>query len=147
MLVHRFMSVLNPLISQLDSVLHTMAYVRLHSAFLFTTMLATTAKMFCPSVHPALHRHAETLMANCFMRGEKSPEIAQAMMIMTYWKEPDDTRAWLLIGYVIRMGMDLGWHLCAHRPIQDGVARDGQKQRELRNIQRTWYVLFVYDRR
>lgn len=98
-------------------------------------------------MYRCLYDHAEMLMTESFRRGEKSIEIAQAIMILTYWKEPDDTRAWVLLGYVIRMGMDLGWHLLKPCTVPDNVFRDMIQQRELRNIQRTWYILFVYDHR
>lgn len=66
---------------------------------------------------------------------------------MTYWKEPDDSRAWVSLGYVIRMGIELGWHgLKPYKVDQSGDSSDLQK-REVRNIQRLWFILFVYDRR
>jgi len=44
-------------------------------------------------------------------------------MILTSWQEPNETRTWLLIGYAIRMCLELGWHeFRANRP-DDPVAR------------------------
>ncbi|KAL0780296.1 hypothetical protein CaCOL14_004780 [Colletotrichum acutatum] len=66
-------------------------------------------------------------------------------MILTYWKESEDTRAWMLLGYVIRMGMELGWHRLAPYSPQS-IAVTDLERRQARNIERTWLVLFVYDR-
>ncbi|TDZ49730.1 Protein priB [Colletotrichum trifolii] len=67
-------------------------------------------------------------------------------MIMTYWKDPDDTRAWMYLGYVIRMGMEMGWHRLAPRQSQRSDPAAELELREAKNIERTWLVLFVYDR-
>ncbi|KAK6083574.1 fungal specific transcription factor domain-containing protein [Seiridium cupressi] len=145
-LYENFMEVLNPYISQLDPTLHTFDTVRQRSSFLFTTILAAAAKSFNPALYSGLHDYAESLLAEGFRRGSKSTEIAQAVLILTYWKEPEDTRAWIFLGYVIRMGMDLGWHRLAPYSAQDQTLSTEMQKREARNVQRTWYLLFVYDR-
>ncbi|KAH7007476.1 hypothetical protein EDB80DRAFT_752060 [Ilyonectria destructans] len=145
-LFKNFMEVLNPYISQLDPVLHTFAYVRQKSPFLLTTILAMAAKAFNPALYEKLHDHAQNLYGDCFRRGKKSTEIAQAILILTYWKEPEDTRAWTSLGYVIRMCMDLGWHRLMPYSARSRVSMTEKETREIRNIERTWYVLFVYDR-
>ncbi|OKL61715.1 hypothetical protein UA08_02333 [Talaromyces atroroseus] len=145
-LFESFINVLNPYISQLDPILHTFTYTRRTSSFLLSSVLAVSAKMFNPALYKPLLKHAEDLFAESFRRGAKSTEIAQAILILTYWKEPDDTRTWLNLGYVIRMGMDLGWHRLGLRP-RYSVARPSETEvRKARNEERTWFVLFVYDR-
>ncbi|KAK2060663.1 hypothetical protein LY76DRAFT_568583 [Colletotrichum caudatum] len=145
-LFENFMANLNSYISQLDPQLHTFGRVRQQSAFLLTAILAAAAKAFNPALHQKLRDHAEDILADNFRTGIKSVETAQAVMIMTYWKESEDTRAWMLLGYVIRMGMELGWHrLTPHSPQRSGSRTDLQN-RQARNIERTWFVLFVYDR-
>lgn len=138
---------LNPFISQLDPVLHTFDYVRRRSSFLFTAILAAAAKSFNTALYQSLHNYAESLLADNFRLGRKSIEIAQAVLILTYWKEPEDTRAWIFLGYTIRMGMDLGWHRLAPYHSCDQLTLSEAQKRETRNVQRTWYILFVYDRR
>jgi hypothetical protein len=108
--MNSFITVFNPYISQLDPALHTFSYVRRKSSFLLSTILASSAKAFNPTFYPKLHEHAESLLAKIFLSGSKSTEIAQGTLILTYWKEPRDTRAWVLLGYVIRMCTDMGWH-------------------------------------
>ncbi|PNP57349.1 hypothetical protein THARTR1_02346 [Trichoderma harzianum] len=130
----------------LDPNLHTFLYVRQKSSFLFTAVLAMSAKTFNPIVYNALYDHAQDLYTESFRNGAKSTEIVQAILILTYWKQPQDTRAWTSLGYAIRMCMDMGWHkLTAYSPASR-VTGDETRRREIRNIERTWYVLFVYDR-
>ncbi|KAH7129013.1 hypothetical protein EDB81DRAFT_906799, partial [Dactylonectria macrodidyma] len=145
-LFKNFIEVLNPYISQLDPILHTFAYVRQKSPFLLSTILAMAAKAFNPALYEKVHDHAQNLYGECFRRGKKSTEIAQAILILTYWKEPEDTRAWTSLGYVIRMCMDLGWHRLMPYSVQSRASMPEKERREIRNIERTWYVLFVYDR-
>ncbi|PKK52099.1 hypothetical protein CI102_1968 [Trichoderma harzianum] len=145
-LYENFIIVLNPYISQLDPNLHTFLYVRQKSSFLFTAVLAMSAKTFNPVMYNALYDHVQDLYTESFRNGAKSTEIVQAILILTYWKQPQDTRAWTSLGYAIRMCMDMGWHkLTAYSPAGRATA-DETRRREIRNIERTWYVLFVYDR-
>lgn len=139
------MNVLNPYISQLDPTLHTFAYTRRKSHFLLTAILAVSAKNFNTALYKPLLKHAEDLFVESFRRGTKCTETAQAILILTYWKEPDDTRTWLNLGYVIRMGMDLGWHRFRVRTTPGDASE--MERRKTRNEERTWFVLFVYDRR
>jgi hypothetical protein len=81
-----------------------------------------------------------------FRNGDKSTEIVQAIMILTYWKEPHDNRVWTTLGYAIRVSMELDLHRLEPRSIRPNSA-DTKLLREARNLERTWLVLFVYDRR
>ncbi|EXF78510.1 fungal specific transcription factor domain-containing protein [Colletotrichum fioriniae PJ7] len=120
--------------------------IRRDSSFLLTAILAAAAKAFNPALYRKLRDHAEDILASTFRKGTKSVETAQAVMILTYWKESEDTRAWMLLGYVIRMGMELGWHRLAPYSSQSSATTDFER-RQARNIERTWLILFVYDRR
>lgn len=149
LLIHysRFIKNLNPYVSQLDPTLHTFAYIQEKSPFLLSTILTVAAKILNPSAYPALKDHAETLFTESFRRGDKSPEVVQAILILTYWKELDDTRAWLSVGYAIRLSMDLGWHKLLPGNDQHLDTKTSLDRRKKRNVERTWLVLFVYDRR
>ncbi|KAI5358971.1 hypothetical protein Slin14017_G112540 [Septoria linicola] len=141
-----FMMHLNPFVSQLDPDLHTMEWIRAKSAFLFTTTLMAASKSFNPALYSSLRDHAEMLLPDAFRRGTKSTEVVQAIPIMTYWKDPNDTRAFVNVGLAIRIAIELGWH-----EMESGSRFSSQHTetytRELRNAERTWLVLFVYDRR
>ncbi|OHW98377.1 fungal specific transcription factor domain-containing protein, partial [Colletotrichum incanum] len=128
---------LNPYISQLDPQLHTFNRVRQKSAFLLTAILAAAAKAFNPALHKKLRDHAEDILTCNFRKGIKSVETAQAVMILTYWKDSEDTRAWMLLGYVIRMGMELGWHRLASYSLHRSDSTTDLQSRQTRNIERT----------
>ncbi|KAF7940566.1 uncharacterized protein EAE98_000693 [Botrytis deweyae] len=141
-----FMRCLNPYICQLDPKLHTFDYVRQRSSFLLTAILSASSKAFHPALHPTLRSHTENLLGRVFTRGAKSTEIVQAILIFTYWKEPAEIRTWLLVGYAIRMCIELGWHELKPVTQKLRTSTDELSIREARNIERTWLVLFVYDR-
>ncbi|KAF7922330.1 uncharacterized protein EAE97_011072 [Botrytis byssoidea] len=141
-----FMRCLNPYICQLDPKLHTFDYVRQRSSFLLTAILSASSKAFHPALHPTLRSHTENLLGRVFTRGAKSTEIVQAILIFTYWKEPAEIRTWLLVGYAIRMCIELGWHELKPVTQKPRISANELSIREARNIERTWLVLFVYDR-
>lgn len=138
---------LNPFVSQLDPMLHTFSYVRQRSPFLLAAILAAAARTFNPAIHKDLREHTERLFAQNFIRGESSPEVIQAVLILTYWKQPDDTRAFINVGLAIRMAIELGWHTLTVQPDGINTAHAELERRQIRSIQRTWLVLFVYDKR
>ncbi|KAJ9628107.1 hypothetical protein H2204_009509 [Knufia peltigerae] len=141
-----FMKNLNPFICALDPELYTFQYVRARSSFLLAVILAASAKAFNPPLYLKLQKYAETLYGNAFCRGEKSPEIIQAFIISTYWKQPEDTRSWSVIGYAIRLCMELGFHKLTTDPKYADPKTPEFEVRQRRNIERIWLLLFVYDR-
>lgn len=142
-----FMKHLNPFISQLDPTLHTFQYVRGMSSFLFTAILAAAAKLLHPALRKNLLSHAEERFLESFRSGAKSVETVQAILILTYWKEPRDNRAWLNVGLAIRMAIELGWHHLGSDGMRPPENTTDLEAMRFRNVERTWLVLFVYDRR
>lgn len=142
-----FMKHFNPFVSQLDRQLHTLSYVRASSSFLFTAVLSAAAKLLHAPLYPALSTHAEDLFIESFRNGSKSVEIVQAILILTYWKKPDDNRAWLSVGHAIRMAIELGWHQLGSSEMECSADASEITIRKFRDVERTWLVLFVYDRR
>jgi hypothetical protein len=139
---------LNPVVHQFDSQLHSLAYVRSRSPFLLTSILTCAARVFHPSLYRKLYMHNETLRKNVLSAGEKSIEIIQAILVSATWKEPQDSRIGGLIGYAIRLSMELGWHkLNRPRLMKDENMNSERNTREQRNIERTWLLLFIADRR
>lgn len=140
------MRCLNPYISQFDPELHTFTYIQQKSSLLLSTILSASSKAFHPHLHTQLQAHTEKLLGKAFTKGDKSVEVVQAILVLTYWKEPDEARTWLLVGYAIRLCIELGWH----KPQDQNTSAMNTSElgiRERRNIERTWLVLFVYDRR
>jgi hypothetical protein len=154
------MKSLNPFVCLLDSSgLHTFQYIRERSAFLLSAILRAAAKVFNQTIYHKLHVYSEKLYSEALASGLKSIEVIQAIALSTYWKEPEDTRSWSMMGYVIRLCLELGWHKL--KPERETVGEYDmepgheihkeqlfvRKARERRNIERTWFILFVYDRR
>jgi hypothetical protein len=142
-----FIKHLNPFVSQLDPSFHTLDYVRKRSPFLLSAVLSASAKVLHPSLYSCLLTHADGLFMEQFRRGSKSAETIQAILILTYWKKPDDSRAWLSVGHAIRMAIELGWHQLGTDAMRPPENPSELQMRCFRNIERTWLVLFVYDRR
>ena len=141
------MLVLNPFISQLDPALHSFEYVQQRSPFLLSAVLTAAAKAFHPVLYQKLYQHSQNLFTNAFRDNAKSVETVQAILLLTYWKEPNDRRVWTSVGYAIRICMDLGWHKLEPASSQQSTNMTELGLRERRNVERTWLVLFVYDRR
>lgn len=143
-----FLKYMAPYIIHFDPDLHTYEYIRRRSSFLLATILAASAKIFNPDLHPKLHRQSEELLSKSFVFGDKSIETIKAVLMLTYWKEPEDTRVWTLVGYACRMCVELRGrrinpkNLGAGSPVLSPL-----KLREKRSLERTWLTLFVYDRR
>jgi hypothetical protein len=151
--VSSFLKYMNPFICQFDPQLHTLRYIRSRSSFLVSALLSAAAKVFSPSLYTKLHDHVESLLREVLGSGQKSTEIVQGICILTYWKEPSDSRAWLLVGYAIRASIEMGWHKLRQpsfdpkAPVKSEPAETELEIRERRNKERTWLMLFVYDRR
>ena len=113
---------LNPFINLFDPELHTAAYIRSRCPFLYTTLLMAGSKFFKPQLYKKCRELADQHAVRAFAEAQKSVEVVQAFMCLTYWKEPDDTascrvlamhrwpvltlngfhlqRTWTYIGYV-----------------------------------------------
>ncbi|TFY65849.1 hypothetical protein EVG20_g5247 [Dentipellis fragilis] len=134
---------LNPFINLFDPALHSVAYVRSKSPFLFTTLIMAGCKFFKPVAYKACQKLAHEFAVRAFAEGWKSVEVVQAFACLTYWKEPDDTRTWTYIGYACRMAVEL----CLNRYVPSPPINETDLQlHERRNRERTYLVLFVHDR-
>ncbi|KKZ62248.1 hypothetical protein EMCG_00415 [[Emmonsia] crescens] len=151
-LFDNFLNFMNPFIALFDPKLHALKYIRIRSSFLFSALLSTAAKIFKPSLYPKLHEHVESILKDILSTGQISTEIVQGICLLTFWKEPSDSRAWLLVGYAIRAAIEMGWHKlnppCLHSfasSMRESVETE-LEVRERRNKERSWLMLFVYDR-
>ncbi|KAI8932749.1 hypothetical protein NX059_010239 [Plenodomus lindquistii] len=99
----------------LDPVVHTLAFVRNRSAFLFTTLLAMTA-IFLPetaSLAKRLLLHRRFLAEQVIVRKFRSVEIVLAFMVSIPWMPPgshasdDDTSLYLATALSIALDMSL----------------------------------------
>lgn len=134
---------LNPFINLFDPALHSVAYVRSKCPLLFTTLIMAGCKFFDPSLYKDCLRLANDLAVRAFAEGWKRVEVIQAFSCLTYWREQEDNRTWMYIGYACRMAVELGLNRYHAKP----PAHETEFQlRERRNRERTYLVLFVHDR-
>lgn len=82
---------LNPFINLFDPELHSAAYIRSRCPFLYTTLLMAGSKFFKPQLYPKCRELADQHAVRAFAEAQKSVEVVQAFMCLTYWKEPNDT--------------------------------------------------------
>ncbi|TNY19797.1 hypothetical protein DMC30DRAFT_287113 [Rhodotorula diobovata] len=142
-LFHYFHAHLNCYIVLFDRHLHTADYVRSTSTVLFTAILTASAKFFRAELYPQLLTSAQQLVTRA-MGGDGEPTLGlvQALLILTYWKEPFDTSAWLKVGYAIRLGYQLRLHYKRRHPLPDNE----HEARVILDRERTWIVLICNDK-
>jgi len=148
----RFHQRLNPLVAVLDgnrkfqqSILvlhsvHTMSYLRRTSSVLFSTVLASSSRFFRHDLHPTLLSHARTVLDRALQAGSTDIGVVQSLMLLTYWKDPEDTSGWMKVGMAIRLGYSLFWHIPRTDPLPD----DEMEAREMLNAERTWYCEYTF---
>ncbi|CAE6444602.1 unnamed protein product [Rhizoctonia solani] len=136
-----FHTVLNPVIALLDPTLHTPIYVRRRSRVLYTAILAAACRFFKPTHFKPVHDLAQLLLGRALSDGISSVEYIQALSIMTYWKEAEDTSTWRKLGLAIRMAFELNLHIAKVEPLPC----DELQARERLNDERTWFQLACYD--
>lgn len=104
-----------------------MTYLRRTSSVLFSTVLASSSRFFRHDLHAALLSHARTLLDRALLAGSSEIGVIQSLMLMTYWKDPEDTSGWMKVGMAIRLGYSLFWHM----PRQDPLPDDEREARKL----------------
>jgi hypothetical protein len=114
---------------------HIMAYLRRTSSVLFSTVLASSSRFFRHDLHPTLLSHARTVLDRALQAGSTDIGVVQSLMLLTYWKDPEDTSGWMKVGMAIRLAYSLFWHIPRTEPLPD----DEMEAREQLNAERTWY--------
>lgn len=134
---------LNPFINLFDTALHSLDYVRSRCPFLFTALMMAGCKFFEPELYKDCLHLAHELAVCAFSKAWKRVEVVQAFACMTYWREQEDNRTWMYIGYACRMAVELGLNRFVAKPPPNETEF---QLRERRNRERTYLVLFVHDR-
>lgn len=140
----------------LDPEWHTPQFVCGRSPFLFTVILATASRYYTrrPDLHKKCLRQATKEAFGCLERGFKSVEIVQAFLLLTMWGQPaqrfEEDKSWIFAGIAFRIATDLNLHrksvasLTSQPPTDDAAMIERDK--EIRNRERTWIFCFVVDR-
>ena len=117
-----------------------MSYLRRTSSVLFSTVLASSSRFFRHDLHPTLLSHARTVLDRALQAGSTDIGVVQSLMLLTYWKDPEDTSGWMKVGMAIRLGYSLFWHIPRTDPLPD----DEMEAREMLNAERTWYCEYTF---
>lgn len=140
----------------LDAEWHTPTFICSRSPFLFTCVCTVAAKFYEP--RPDLHAKCLALTRKVAFdvvnRGFKSIEIVQGFLLMAMYAQPaerfEEDKTWMYSGIALRMATDLNLHRKSvatfnHSPHPDDPAVL-DREREILNRERTWYVCFALDR-
>ncbi|RFU26097.1 hypothetical protein B7463_g10243, partial [Scytalidium lignicola] len=99
----------------LDPLIHTVAFVRNRSAFLFTSVLAASA-LFIPSaaaLHKRLSKHCRFLAHHVMSNRYRSPEIVLGFMVNIPWMSPgkhwadDETCSYMAMALTVAVDLSL----------------------------------------
>ncbi|PWN48844.1 hypothetical protein IE53DRAFT_412032 [Violaceomyces palustris] len=149
-----FFARINPILDLFDPFLHSVAYVRARSAFL-TTVISSMAARFSDTPRDAeiastLDKHwQDNILPLILLGGYKSVEISQAFLILTTYHKPTnrlvDDRSWQFLGFAIRTATEVGVNRKV-TPSSVSTMYNEQVCRRVRNRERLWFNLFLYDR-
>lgn len=108
---------LNPVIALLDPALHTPTYVRARSSVLFTAILSVACRFMRPGAWKRCNALGQTLLGRALADGICSIEYVQALSLMTFWKDSQDSSSWRKVGLAIRMAYELNLHAPREKPL------------------------------
>jgi hypothetical protein len=145
----------------LDPCLHTVAYVRQRSALLFNSVCSVAAQFVQgqAALCRRLNRHNEGLIVHIISQSCKSIEIVQGLIVYCSWLSPSprmiDELTFTYLTIAVSMAFELGLSLPtragsmspSNLPSSSSTAdMQGGHNRLVRNRERCWLTLFVYDR-
>lgn len=130
---------LNPMTSLLDPILHDLAR---KDAFLFTAVCTVSAKEANPAQYPALLTHSRRLLGQAFEHGRISLELIQAIALLVFWVDAQDSTGARRLSYALRCGSELGLHKRT-----SPLPADPMEARRVLNRERTALYLCVADHR
>ena len=140
----------------LDAEWHTPTFICSRSPFLFTCVCTVAAKFYerRPDLHSKCLALTRKVAFDVVNRGFKSIEIVQGFLLMAMYAQPaerfEEDKTWMYSGIALRMATDLNLHRKSvatfnHSPHPDDPAVL-DREREILNRERTWYVCFALDR-
>ncbi|CBF87531.1 hypothetical protein AN9395.2 [Aspergillus nidulans FGSC A4] len=115
----------------LDPLIHTVEFVRSKSAFLFTSIMATTA-LFLPSaaaISKRLSRHSKFLANKVMQERFRSVEIVLAFMVNVPWMAPgaclgdDDACSYIAMALTVALDLSLNKIVLPSTSFDSGLAR------------------------
>ncbi|KDN37751.1 hypothetical protein K437DRAFT_259683, partial [Tilletiaria anomala UBC 951] len=140
----------------LDPDWHTPEFLCSRSRFLFTCVCTVAARFYTrrPELHAQCFMYARKCAFEILDMGYKSVEIVQGFLLLSMWCQPSERfeqdLAWLFSGVAIRIATDLNLHRKSLAALPGLPQPDDptvlDREREIMNRERTWYICFVVDR-
>ncbi|GAA5838307.1 hypothetical protein JCM9279_003194 [Rhodotorula babjevae] len=136
-----YFSTMNLVVPVLDPALHSPEWVRHKSALLYTAVITVTAKAERPQVYNACVLLSNKLVGQAVEFSLSTVEVVQSLLLLTHWKQPNDSSSWRKVGYAIRTAQELRLNVRALRPLPE----DERHARKILNRERVWLNLVVAD--
>jgi len=108
--------------------------VRHKSSLLFAAVVTVAAKAERPEAYNACVLLSNKLVGQAVEFGLSTVEVVQSLLLLTHWKQPNDSSSWRKVGYAIRMAQELRLNVRAPRPLPEDV----RQAREVLNRERVW---------
>nr|CEG05645.1 unnamed protein product [Fusarium clavum] len=116
----------NPTVGLLDPSIYTFQHTRTQSSFLLTVILTVSSRILPPGLYESLRDHAESLLGGALVSCDTKIETVWAIVCMYHWKDADDTRGDMPIGFAARLAASAGW---------DFAGRDVEHWRNMTEIE------------
>ncbi|CAD6976042.1 unnamed protein product [Tilletia controversa] len=141
----------------LDPDMHTPALICARSPFLFSAVCCVASRYYShkrPDLYAKCLAEAKRCAFDIMHRGYKSVEIVQGFLLLSMWNQPSERyetdKTWLFSGVAMRMATDLNLHRKSVLTLPPDMSPNDpivlEREREILNRERTWYVCFSIDR-
>ncbi|KPA37370.1 hypothetical protein FLAG1_09813 [Fusarium langsethiae] len=139
----------NTLVGLLDPQLYSFTYTRSRSSLLFTVVLAVASRAFQPQSHKIIRDHSEALLGKALLGCNSTIEIIWAIICIYHWKDANDKRGEILIGFASQMAAYAEWNK-TYRDTSGGGQILGSAELQLRqerDRERVLAILYNIERR
>lgn len=115
---------------------HTFERVRA-SPILLTAILYAAGLFFRPEIAGSLRSLAENYMARKMHSGDYDLTLVQAILVLVYWKHPNDRTTYQTIGVAARLSAELRLQPFTHSVGAPLAATTEEEERKRADIERT----------
>ncbi|RGP69153.1 hypothetical protein FSPOR_4868 [Fusarium sporotrichioides] len=139
----------NTLVGFLDPQLYSFTYTRSRSSLLFTVVLAVTSRVFQPQSHKIVRDHSEALLGKALLGCDSTIENIWAIICIYHWKDANDKRGEILIGFASQMAAYAEWNK-TYQDTSGGGQTLGSAELQLRqdrDRERVLAILYNIERR
>ncbi|KAL0567880.1 hypothetical protein V5O48_014114 [Marasmius crinis-equi] len=142
-----FCTRVNPFLSMLDPVIHTLSSISARCPFLFTVICAVSSRYYTKKseIYPVAMQFAKSSAAKALVDGWRSVEVCQAYVLMSMYAVPahrgEEDRSWLYTSLAIRIATDLNLDM-----LPTTIPQNEKQEREVLNRTRVWMICVNLDR-